>query len=146
MHPLLTIVGVIALFLAILWLAQRSFIYFPDGEPAAPAAVGLPAAEVVMFTTEDGLNLDAWFVPARQPSAARTIIVFNGNAGNRAHRARLAARFAEYRLCDAARRLPWLRRQSGPALRAGPGAGRASGPRVSGHAMGRGHDARRVFR
>jgi len=78
-----------------LWLAQRSLIYFPHGQVAAPAAVGLPAAEIASFTTEDGLDLEGWFVPAREPSADRTIVVFNGNAGNRSHRAVLAASFAE---------------------------------------------------
>jgi fermentation-respiration switch protein FrsA (DUF1100 family) len=95
-HPLLTTVGVVVVFLAIIWLAQRSLIYFPDGELAPPAAAGLGQAEGVMFTTEDGVDLDAWFVPARQPSALRTIMVFNGNAGNRAQRAKLAVLFAEY--------------------------------------------------
>src|SRR6185503_2143413 len=50
----------------------------------------------VQFTTEDGLDLDAWFVPASASPADRTIVVFNGNAGNRSHRAGLAALFAEY--------------------------------------------------
>ena len=83
------------MFLVVLWLAQRSLIYFPHGRVPAPAAVGLPSAEPVSFTTSDGVDLEAWFVPARQPSADRTIVVFNGNAGNRAHRAILAASFAE---------------------------------------------------
>jgi fermentation-respiration switch protein FrsA (DUF1100 family) len=93
---MITIVTIVAGLLAVVWLAQRSLIYFPDGQTVAPAAVGLPDAEPVSFTTEDGLELDAWFVPAREPIADRTIVVFNGNAGNRSHRARLAALFAEY--------------------------------------------------
>jgi fermentation-respiration switch protein FrsA (DUF1100 family) len=93
---MLTIVTVIGVLLAVLWLAQRSFIYFPDGQVPAPAALGLPDAETVRFTTEDGLDLEAWFVPPRVPPADRTIIVFNGNAGHRGHRAMLAALFAEH--------------------------------------------------
>ena len=81
-----------------IWLAQRSLIYFPDGNLPSPAAVGLPDAETVMFDTEDGLHLEAWFVPARVPGLDRTVVVFNGNAGHRGHRARLAALFAEYGL------------------------------------------------
>jgi len=95
-RPMLTAIGVIGAALLILWLAQRSFIYFPEGQVPAPAAVGLPQAEVVGFRTEDDLDLEAWFVPAREPSANRTIILFNGNAGNRSHRAVLAALFAEH--------------------------------------------------
>jgi fermentation-respiration switch protein FrsA (DUF1100 family) len=105
--PVLTVVTVVAVLLAVLYFAQRSLIYFPHGEVPAASAVGLPTAEVVRFETEDGLDLHAWFVPAREPpagsagsptplQAARTILVFNGNAGNRAFRARLAALFAEY--------------------------------------------------
>ena len=93
---MLTFVTVVAVFLIVLWTAQRSLIYFPEGQVPSPAAVGIPQAEAVGFTTEDDLDLEAWFVPPRQPSANRTIVVFNGNAGNRSHRAMLAALFAEY--------------------------------------------------
>lgn len=93
-HPMLTIVTVVAVFLTVLWLAQRSLIYFPDSALPSPASLGLSQAEAVGFRTEDGLDLGAWFVPAAEPSANRTIVVFNGNAGNRAHRAIMAERFA----------------------------------------------------
>ena len=92
---LLTAVVCVAVFLVVLWLAQRSLIYFPHSRVPAPAAAGLPQAEPSRFTTDDGLDLEAWFVPAREPVADRTIVVFNGNAGNRAHRATLAASFAQ---------------------------------------------------
>lgn len=92
---MLTPLAVVAAVLAILWFAQRSLIYFPEGHAPAPAAVGLPQAEVVNFTTDDGVDLEAWYVAAREPSADRAIIVFNGNAGNRSHRAVLGALFAE---------------------------------------------------
>jgi len=92
---MLTFLAVVAVLFLALWLAQRSLIYFPDRDVPAPADVGLPHAEVVAFETEDGLRLEAWFVPAREPSMNRTIVVFNGNAGNRSDRAILAARFAE---------------------------------------------------
>jgi fermentation-respiration switch protein FrsA (DUF1100 family) len=51
-----------------------------------------------MFPTADGLTLHGWFFPATPsssssaPSPSRfTIVVFNGNAGNRSYRAPLAA-------------------------------------------------------
>ena len=91
---MLTVVVLIAALLLVVWLAQRSLIYFPDGQAGSPAAVGLPQAEPVRYTTSDGLDLEGWFVPAREPSADRAVIVFNGNAGNRAHRAVIAASFA----------------------------------------------------
>jgi fermentation-respiration switch protein FrsA (DUF1100 family) len=93
---MLSMAAAFGIFLLGLWLLQRSFIYFPDGHLPAPAAIGLPQAEIVRFNTEDDLELEAWFVPARAPSANRTIVVFNGNAGNRSHRAMLAALFAEH--------------------------------------------------
>jgi len=91
-----TVIAVIGVALGLISLAQRSFIYFPEGQVPSPVSLGLRSAEVVTFNTEDDLELEGWFVPASEPSASRTIVVFNGNAGNRAGRARLAAIFAEY--------------------------------------------------
>ena len=91
-----TALGLILLVVGVIWLAQRSLIYFPDGHLPSPVAVGLSRAEVVGFQTEDGLDLSAWLVPASESPANRTIVVFNGNGGNRSYRARLAATFAEY--------------------------------------------------
>jgi uncharacterized protein len=96
LRPMFTLAAIVVVILGVVWLAQRSLIYFPDGRVPAPAAVGLPSAQVVGYQTEDGLDLEAWFVPARAPAADRTIVMFNGNAGNRANRAPLAALFAEY--------------------------------------------------
>ncbi len=74
---------------AVLWFTQRRMMYFPAGGVPSPAAVGLPQAQAVTFATEDGLTLNGWFVPGEGPSAG-TVIVFNGNAGNRAYRSDLA--------------------------------------------------------
>lgn len=75
-----------------LWSTQRGMLYFPDDRRLPPAAAVLAAAEDVEFETEDGLRLRAWFVPARDASAA--VLVLNGNAGNRSDRAPLAAALA----------------------------------------------------
>lgn len=69
---------------------QRRLIYLPSGSVSAPAAAGLEAAETVAFTTDDGLTLRGWFVPAAASPAKATVVVFNGNGGNRALRAPLA--------------------------------------------------------
>jgi fermentation-respiration switch protein FrsA (DUF1100 family) len=53
--------------------------------------VGLADVETVSFPTTDGLRLGAWFVRAAGSSPRATVLVFNGNAGNRAYRAPLAA-------------------------------------------------------
>jgi len=89
-----TVLALAVLVLVVLWAAQRWLIYFPEGAPPAPSAVGLPTAEPVAFTTTDGLRLEGWFVPAQSPPSGDTVIVFNGNAGNRGHRAGLATAFA----------------------------------------------------
>ncbi len=86
----IVLVGVL---LALVWMGQRRMMYFPSGDVPAPAQVGLPRAETVSFATDDGLMLHGWFVPAERPDA-ETVIVFNGNAGNRAYRSDLAVRFA----------------------------------------------------
>jgi uncharacterized protein len=91
-----TAIGIILIVVAVIWAAQRSLIYFPEGQVPSPAAVGLARAEIASFRTDDGLDLEAWFVPANQMPANRTVVVFNGNAGNRSHRAELGALFAEY--------------------------------------------------
>jgi fermentation-respiration switch protein FrsA (DUF1100 family) len=91
-------VSVIVLALVVLtvlvWFGQRSLMYFPDSGVPPPADVGLPDAEVVDFETEDGLRLGAWFVRPRAQHRGYTAIVFNGNAGHRAYRARLAQRLS----------------------------------------------------
>jgi fermentation-respiration switch protein FrsA (DUF1100 family) len=58
--------------------------------PAAAAL--LPGASDVTLTTADGLELGAWHLPARRDQP--TVLVANGNAGNRGHRAPLASALA----------------------------------------------------
>ena len=85
----------VAVALVLLRLGQRRLIYFPYGDVPEPSAVGLNAAQALQITTDDGVKLHAWFVPPRQPPSRFTVIVFHGNAGNRSHRAPLAAALAE---------------------------------------------------
>jgi fermentation-respiration switch protein FrsA (DUF1100 family) len=86
-----TLVGLAGLVLLALWSAQRRFIYFPFGEVSDPATAGVPNADQVTFTTDDGVRLQGWFVRPAARKALATVIVFNGNAGNRAFRAPLGA-------------------------------------------------------
>jgi uncharacterized protein len=86
----LTCAGAIVAILAFLWAMQRTLMYFPDGRVPAPSAVGLVGVEQVMFPTADGLELRGWFVPAEGRETGATVLVCNGNAGNRAYRAPLA--------------------------------------------------------
>lgn len=82
---------VVAGFVASIWAGQRRLIYFPFGGVPHPRVADLANVEQIAFATADGLTLQGWFVPAPRPPARFTVIVFNGNAGNRAHRAPLAA-------------------------------------------------------
>jgi fermentation-respiration switch protein FrsA (DUF1100 family) len=77
-----------------LWAGQRWLIYFPERDVPPPQSVGLPSVEPVAFTTEDDLHLEGWFVHPVASPTGQTVIVFNGNGGNRAYRAPLAAALA----------------------------------------------------
>ena len=81
---------IIVLLLAALWGLQRRLIYLPSGSPGSPADAGLAGAREMVLETSDGLKLGGWFVPAAAPSRDLTVLVANGNAGNRAGRAPLA--------------------------------------------------------
>ena len=86
----------LALGLAVLWVGQRRMIYLPFRNVPPLASLGLPRVEEVPFATDDGVTLHGWFVPAASAPARFTVIVFNGNAGNRGFRARLAATLATH--------------------------------------------------
>lgn len=76
-------------FVGVVWTQQRRLIYFPFAGVPDPGAIGLRGATPVSFPTADGLTLSGWFV-TRTDSPEFTVIVFNGNAGNRSFRAPLA--------------------------------------------------------
>ena len=77
---------VVLLLVGVLWVFQRRLVYFPD--PASPPL--MPGAQAVELHTSDGLSLGAWHIP----SSDYTVLVANGNAGNRAARAPLASALA----------------------------------------------------
>ncbi|GAA0573820.1 alpha/beta hydrolase [Halomonas salifodinae] len=84
-----------ALVVALAWAFQARLLYLPHlGREAiaTPADRGLPF-ESVALTTEDGLTLDAWWLPAPAPAARGTLLFFHGNAGNISHRLASLAQF-----------------------------------------------------
>lgn len=93
MSLLLVVLVAVASVVLLAWMFQRRLIYFPLGAVLAPSDAGLASVETVEIPTGDGLTLDGWFVTsAALPSATPfTVIVLNGNAGNRSYRAPLAA-------------------------------------------------------
>lgn len=67
-----------------MFLMQGRLLYLPAAQwVATPADVGM-AFESVALSTDDGLTLDAWWIPAE---AQRGVLLFcHGNAGNISHR------------------------------------------------------------
>jgi pimeloyl-ACP methyl ester carboxylesterase len=64
---------------ALLYLTQRSLMYFPETIHTAPAQAGLPEAEEVALTAPDDVHVIAWHVP---PANDKPVIVyFHGNGG-----------------------------------------------------------------
>ncbi|MGB6350466.1 MAG: alpha/beta hydrolase [Pseudolabrys sp.] len=64
--------------LTLMYVFQRSLMYFPDLTRTSPAAAGLPQAEEITLTSSDGETLVAWYVPPR--GAKPVVIYFQGNA------------------------------------------------------------------
>ena len=74
---------------AMLWLRQRQLIYYPMAQvPAVHTA--LRGGQEVSFETDDGLWLAGWYVPPPGGRGGPTVLVCNGNGGNRAFRVPLA--------------------------------------------------------
>lgn len=82
-HGIVGLFSVYVIFLIIVLLLQRSWMYQAhlDGHPGQPSTYGADGYEVVTVETSDGLGLNAWYRPP--PSGdAPVIIVFHGNRGN----------------------------------------------------------------
>jgi uncharacterized protein len=65
--------------LALMYVAQRSLMYFPDRLRTPPAAVGLPEAQEIFLQTADGEKVIAWHVPPRGEKPL--VLYFQGNGG-----------------------------------------------------------------
>jgi fermentation-respiration switch protein FrsA (DUF1100 family) len=83
-------IGLVGLVIAV--AAQRQFLYLPSSH-VEEAPRGL-SSESFSFRTEDGLTLGGTFVHA-DGAAVATVVVFNGNAGNRGDRYHIAAEFVD---------------------------------------------------
>jgi len=65
---------------AVLYVSQRSLMYFPDTSHTTPAQAGLPQAEEVALTASDGVNITAWHVAPKDDKPV--ILYFHGNGGS----------------------------------------------------------------
>ena len=71
--------------LVLLFLFQRSIIYYPsklDKQFAFPPYV--PGLEEVFITCSDGCTINGLFIPGREDQPA--VLIFHGNGGNITHR------------------------------------------------------------
>ena len=68
-----------AALVGLMYVAQRSLMYFPDRQRVAPAAAGLPQAAEETLTTSDGERVIVWHVPPRE--GRPVVLYFQGNGG-----------------------------------------------------------------
>jgi len=76
-----------------LYLAQRHLMYHPGKDVPDLAKSAISGFEEVRLSTEDGLELLAWYLPARGDRA--TLAVTHGNAGHIGHRTPKLAAYAD---------------------------------------------------
>lgn len=88
---MVALAAILLAMVAALWAGQRRLIYLPSGGVVPKASGIIAGARDVTLQTSDGVELGAWFVPAHAAGPEIAVLVANGNAGNRALRAPLAA-------------------------------------------------------
>jgi fermentation-respiration switch protein FrsA (DUF1100 family) len=85
---MIAIAGLVAILFwtVALMIFEEKFIYFPHKYPRGmyEDARFIPGLKDCWITTEDGVKIHGWFVPA--DSALATLIMSHGNAGNISHR------------------------------------------------------------
>jgi len=86
-HTLIALTIAYAASTLFLYFNQANLLYFPNIPSrtvnVTPESMGLNY-EAIELQTNDGVKLDAWFVPADNPRA--TLLFCHGNAGNISHR------------------------------------------------------------
>jgi fermentation-respiration switch protein FrsA (DUF1100 family) len=87
------LVALVGALVALLWGFQRRLIYLPSMGRVPSADEVIDGARDVTLPTSDGLRLGAWFIPA-ESSKHVTVLVANGNAGDRSLRSPLARALA----------------------------------------------------
>ncbi len=70
---------------AFMYLSQRKMMYFPSDTRPNITHYQIPEMAEVHFTTEDGLELFAWYAPSSDENKT-TVVFFHGNAGTVADR------------------------------------------------------------
>lgn len=91
---LVALLGLVVVLLIVMWVFQRRLIYYPSRGSVPAAGEIIRGARDVTLHTSDDLELGAWLIPAREPDRDVTVLVANGNAGDRSARAPLAEALA----------------------------------------------------
>ncbi|HEY7594230.1 MAG TPA: alpha/beta hydrolase [Actinophytocola sp.] len=94
LQVLAVVVVLVLVVLTLAYVFQRRLVYLPSSGPVPAAATVLPGARDVRLTTDDGLALGAWYLPATGRDLGVTVLVAPGNAGDRSMRAQLAGALA----------------------------------------------------
>lgn len=82
-RPLRLLLYLVLLLVFVRFALARIVFHPAKGLTRTPQAAGL-AFEDVRLTTEDGVNIHGWYVPAK--NARASLLFFHGNAGNISHR------------------------------------------------------------
>ena len=64
---------------ALMYLAQRRLMYYPEWQRTPPAAAGMFDAQEIVLDTADGEKVIAWYVPPKR--GLPVVLYFQGNAG-----------------------------------------------------------------
>jgi fermentation-respiration switch protein FrsA (DUF1100 family) len=78
------LVGYLGL-VALLYVAQRALMYFPETLRTAPPAAAFPAAEEIVLDTADGERIIVWHLAPR--GDGNVVLYFHGNGGALRYRA-----------------------------------------------------------
>lgn len=81
MTPLVILGSVYAAICAMMFVAQRRFLYAPDPSRPDPAAAGVSDMRAERLCTADGLELLAWYRPPDSEKMP-VVVYFHGNAGH----------------------------------------------------------------
>jgi fermentation-respiration switch protein FrsA (DUF1100 family) len=63
----------------VLYVTQRSLMYFPDTVHVTPTQAGLPQADEVALTAADGVGITVWHIAPKEDKPV--ILYFHGNGG-----------------------------------------------------------------
>lgn len=96
------IVGLPAMFMAMLYFRQNNMLYIPTkgAYRVIPSQFGMNIYEKASILCADGVRISAWLIKQAEPRSAPTIIMFHGNAGTIQERLPNASGLVEACACN----------------------------------------------